>query len=285
MTNSTGFQMRVTAAVLSLGFCTAVHAQIGQSGAKTEIKVGDTVSAVKDGKVVRHTIADGEKVVENGESFVITKGRAAKVGSSDHFELSDGSVVHVPPSFTITVDPLAVFTFAGSLGDTGGTKSFGGGIIAPEYSFAIGGNRSLEIGGFYFLEERGHDVYQLDVKMFFNREMGAQLAYLNIKKGGAPALTGFGLYRLTSPPKTRRDWNLLFGVGAYLNLANQIDPQEGGGGNTIFPEAPVSTVNFTFFMNGSFSLGKNVSLTASHWYIRDRNSELNRFALGLSFKL
>lgn len=258
-------------------------AQVSANGGTTELTVGSRVYREKGGKGSWSPLTEGEKLTIDGAETTVSK-VPIYAHPWSRIMFPDGSTARVSPIFTLTFDPLAVFSYAGALPGGGGTKSFTGLILAPNYAIPRGKQTSLELGGFYFLEKDRRDIYQVDVKYFVNREVGAQLAYLNLRIGNAPAFTGFLLYRLTSPANSSKNWNLLFGGGAYYNISRQISPIIGGGGNEIFPEAPLSTVNFTFFMNGSITLNKTMSLTASHWYIRDRNSELNRFALGLTFK-
>jgi len=230
------------------------------------------------------TVTPDMVVKVNGEERKVTDLHPLDVRPDDDVIFPDGSVARLAPSFTLTVDPLAVFSYAGALPQGGGTKSFTGAILAPNYAIDLARQRSMEFGGFYFFEQGGHDIYQLDSKYYFNRQVGLQLSYINLKSGEAPAFTGFFLLRLESPSQTARNWQVILGNGAYLNVSNEISHQVGGGGNEFFPPVPASTINYTFFVNGSLNLGRNISLTAGNWYIRDRNSELNRFTLGLGFK-
>jgi len=275
-------------ALVSVGMLSTTALSLAQIGGRTAVKqefpVGSKITVEKNGVRTTETISPNMTLKVNGVDFKPSVDHPLVLSPDDDAIFPDGSVARIPPSFTLTLDPLAVFSYAGALPQGGGTESFTGVILAPNYAIGLSRQRSLEFGGFYFFEQRGRDIYQIDSKYYFNRSVGIQASYLNLKTGNAPAFTGFLLLRIDAPNQAPRNWEVVFGTGAYLNVGNEVSHELGSGGNLFFPSVPASTLNFSFFVNGSLNLGKNISLTAGNWYIRDRNSELNRFTLGLGFK-
>jgi hypothetical protein len=279
---------KVFAAFLFLLACSIAWGQIGaveslgrQSfGAGTVVPTDKGPRRVKIGDVI--SVNGGPDIVIAADTQLSLKNGAIVVFKDT------GAVAKLPPApVEVDVYPLAVFTYSGALGNEGGTVSFNGELFALNAPLISGKLESIELGGFYFLERESRDIYQFHLRLHATPEWGTQIAYLNTSNGHAPAITTFLLYDLTSArmaKSSRLPWALELGAGTYWNIGKDLRASEGTGDNVNFTEVPRSTVNFTYYLNASVALSKKVSLSASQWYIRDRNGELNRFTLGLGFR-
>lgn len=286
--------VRLAATICALVVAGAASAQIGSGAEEARNAVTEDVAP---GVVIKTTtgkdkkIEEGETVLVNGQKTVVTKDKPLRVKASDEVKTLDGETLQVGKNryFAVAFYPLAVFTYAGALGDQpGGTLSTTGQLIAADVGFRRK-RGAVELGGWYFhTSKKGtKDLYQVQARTFLKPEFGVQLAYINISDGTAPSYTGFLIYNLSSASAGQRPkhpWSFQIGGGAYWNVSKEIRPTAGAGGTT-FPLVPRSTSNFTSFVSGSVGLNKSMNLSFGQWYLRDRNADINRFTLGVSFSL
>lgn len=275
-------------AALLLAISTAAWGQFGNARPPTanSFGVGDVIMTDKGPRPVKI----GDVIIVNGQEIAIGPNTVLHINPSfDKVSFKDTGAVVKLPSVPVDIGfyPFAVFSYSGALGNQGGTLSFNGEVFTLNAALLAGKRQSVELGGFYFAERGGRDIYQANLRFHMTPEWGTQIAYLNTRNGHAPAITNFLLYNLSSArvaSNAKRAWGLEIGIGTYWNVGKDLTAQNGAGGNVNFNEVPRSTVNFTYYLNASIAITKTVNLSASQWYIRDRNGELNRFTIGLGFR-
>ena len=134
---------------------------------------------------------------------------------------------------------------------------------------------ALEVGGWYW-NSGSADLYQAQGRVFFTPQLGAQLAYIaSTRTPGDNSYSGFLVYDLSSRQysrKARPRWALEFGLGLFRDTSKD----QSTGTNS-------DTTDFSLYVSGSLEIAPRISLNASQWYLRDRNADLNRFALGIGF--
>ena len=177
---------------------------------------------------------------------------------------------------SVALYPLAPFMRAGIFAEGGsGTKTAHGMLFAAEGGYTPPSGRSIELGG-WFWSSGDSDVYQIHGKTFFNRELGVQLGWIGSTGAEGNALTLFLIHDLASAnvaPDSRRKWGVQTGLGIIRAKAK--DPTNVG-------DEPTSN-DFTMFVQGSLEIGKNMSVNLTQWYLRNRITDLNRFALGVGY--
>lgn len=170
---------------------------------------------------------------------------------------------------SVSIYPLAPFMRAGRFAEGGaGTRTQHGMLFAADVGFTPASGRSTELGG-WFWGSGDSDVFQIHAKHFFSREIGVQIGWIGSTKSSGNAYTLFGIYDLASgnvAPEARRKWGVQTGLGVIQDDSSGED-----------------STDFTMFVQGSLEIGKNISVNATHWYLRNRIVDLNRFALGIGY--
>jgi hypothetical protein len=252
---------------------------VALDGTKFTLHDGDTVryndqtySIPKDLKfletaipVNKGTTAQGKKIVTvNGKQGVITKREALSFG----------------------VYPLTVFSVAGAIQRSsdgafvGGTYSSTGITYSGDYVQLLDQSRRLEVGGFYYRAFDGSsDLYQVALRFFPTPVAGFQFGYIDSTMFPARTNSYHVLLQTEGRGINGKEGavHMEFGVGILNNLSPQLNTGTGA-------YSSLSTVNFSTFVDVSYGLSKNVKLLATEWYVRDRNDDINRFGLGVSFQ-
>ena len=165
--------------------------------------------------------------------------------------------------------PLAPFMRGGRFAEGGaGTRTQHGMLFSADVGFTPASGRSFEIGG-WFWGTGDSDVFQIHAKHFITREIGVQIGWIGSTRESGNAYTLFGIYDLASgnvAPEAPRKWGVQTGLGIIQDNSSGSD-----------------STDFTMFVQGSVEVGKNISVNATHWYLRNRIVDLNRFALGLGY--
>ena len=201
---------------------------------------------------------------------------------------------------SVAVYPIAVFVNSGTDAEgASGTSYDFGRLTSLDFGFRPPRSRTpLEFGGWFWgrgsdfnLTQRDNDQYQLHARVWFTttRQLGLQVAMLDStrikptsQRPDRPdfrAYTAFLLYEFRSlepSPDRQKRWVVTTGVG-FLRDAT---PLSSGSGRF----EGKSTSEFTTFVQAALFFDKSLSLNLSEWYIRDREQDLNRFALGLGYK-
>lgn len=200
---------------------------------------------------------------------------------------------------SVSLYPFATFLQGGYFpdADQAGTRSNPGRIIAAEAGWKRREwNTPIEAGG--WLYSRGSsfnpieadenaageriDLYELHARAYFtrSRELGVQVGYLGTSEQNGKGYTAF----LISEYSTQRirgynrlPWGIQAGIG-YLGDPS-FNPYSTRTGQ------PTYTRGFSFFVQGSVQIGYRFTLNISEWYIRSRDQDLNRLALGLGYSL
>lgn len=110
------------------------------------------------------------------------------------------------------------------------------------------------------------NIYEVHGKYFFDKRWGAQIGYLNSTRVSAPAVDYFALFNLNPASDLPNYWNWQAGAGFFTDMS-----------------AGRTTTDVTAFIQGQTTLGKDLSLNFSYWFIRNR-SFFNRVALGVGKK-
>lgn len=170
----------------------------------------------------------------------------------------------------VVVYPYAGFRLGGSLPNgTSGTTSNIGGLFSLDFGFRKRGHvDALEFGGWYWSDAHSN-LYQVHGRYMFNPDLGFQAALLNTTRGAPNLYTLFAIYDLDSHrigAKTRRAFGIQFGVGTLLDSGQN-----------------KTTSDLSFYANARLNLATNITLNGTAWYVRDRNVDLNRFAVGLGY--
>ena len=249
----------------------------GEGGAPIRLKAGDKVKV--DGSDTVYTIT------EDGISLPIGVG----VTISRPNEKDQRATLTVPRSqFAFGVFPGTVFSIAGQLLNEklnqfeGGTRSIVGTVFNFDSISNLDRGRRFEIGGFYFNpdSERYGDLYQINARYFPNKQIGFQVAYIDSTEGKASSGSYHVLLDLVSEGAGRTKGKKIgarLGIGLLQNFTKEFDAGSGG-------VIRSNTANFSTFLDVSLEVLPRVSLNATEWFIRDRNADINRFGVGLSYK-
>ena len=229
------------------------------------------------------------KLVDVSTGAVITPATIVREGMKIK-DTKTGEVftVKVPDKYLTLSLYFASFGIAGPIqqGDgsfEGGTDEVQNPLIAVDAGLPIPRKYgSLSVGGWYFPSPRGssNDLYQIQARYSRSKTnpVGFQLAYLNSENDSAPGLTYHVTYTLSSAKFTpdALPWSVEFGAG-FLNSRGDQAQADG----TVRHR---NTYNTSFFVNGSLGVTKNVAALASLWVVRERNQDLTRLALGVSYR-
>ncbi len=178
---------------------------------------------------------------------------------------------------SVALYPLAPFMRGGIFDEGGvGTKTTHGVLFAADFGFTPSNGKSFEVGG-WFWKSSNNDVYQIHARSFFSRELAVQLGWLN-GSNRRSAYTLFLIHDLASAnvaPESRRKWAVQGGLGViYYETRDPLSPTGAKG--------PMKS-DFTMYVQGSLEIAKNLSVNATHWYLRENIADLNRFALGIGY--
>ncbi len=181
----------------------------------------------------------------------------------------DNFVAAAPVYGSVYLYPVSEFNTAGSFSTgTSGTKSAAGSLVGANVGFqSATGRKNVEVGGWFWTKGSG-DLYQVDVLKYVAPEVAVQAATIGSTSTKERAYSFYGIYELDSrrvAPTAPRSFGFQIAPGLYMDTA---------GGTT--------TYSFTSFVQGSYQIGKNLSLDASQWYIRDRGNDLTRFSVGVA---
>jgi hypothetical protein len=180
--------------------------------------------------------------------------------------------LHYAPFFSGGRFPGASVSLPGnnqSIGP-GGTQTNVGPLLAGDVGFrGHNARRTLEMGGWYWT--RGHtDLYELHGRGFFSETMGVQVGYLGSTSSSGSAMDTFLFYDFASQQldkNARRPWAIEVGIGPFMDFS-----------------AGKTTNSFSFYLQGSLGVAKNLSVSLSQWYVRDRSLDNIRLALGLAYR-
>lgn len=167
--------------------------------------------------------------------------------------------------------PVAVFQSGGSFGNGAvGTRSDFGSLVSGDFGLKLAKTTSaLELGGWYWTKGSS-DLYQIQGRAYFTRELGLQVSYLSSTSTSGNAWATYLLYDLSSLKfgrKVRPRWGIKTGIGLFQDVS---------------AGSPKPT-NLTYFISGSIEVAPRVSINASTWYLRDRSADLTRLAVGLGY--
>ena len=241
------------------------------------------------------------RVLKNGKTLIPIKAGEVVIYKDQKYQLPD-EIRLIPLGAKVTVNgvegtleassegtglaayPAAFFAVSGALvnsnnGITGGTKIVTGYIASVDHTFASSGPQSYSIGGFYFRSYDGTaDLYQIGIQSFPHETYGFQLAYLNSTLRNANAVSGHLLLRFAN--EGSKGWaqplSAEVGIGALADFSPDFD---------IPSNRYVSrqSVNFSTYIQVAYKLTDKVAILGSEWYVRDRNDDVNRMALGVSY--
>jgi len=177
---------------------------------------------------------------------------------------------------SVALYPFAPFMRGGIFAEGGvGTKTAHGVLFATDFGFTPSNGKSFEIGG-WFWKSSDSDVYQVHARSFFSRELAAQLGWIGGSEG-LNAYTLFLIHDLASAnvaPESRRKWAVQGGLGViYFETLDPLNPGQKGSMKS----------DFTMYVQASLEIAKNLSVNATHWYLRQNIVDLNRFALGIGY--
>ena len=286
-------KVRRSVAVFALAALGAVSA-LGQFG----VDPGDSFAKLGVGSIVkgddgrRIALRVGDKYTLGASDTVYTVGsevRSVPVGVGITLNGKDkATVVRQRSQQTVGVFPGTTFSVAGQLFDAdanefvGGTQSFVGTVLTLDSVSNLDNGRRFELGGFFFFPDNSdvNDLYQVAARYFPNKQIGFQVAYIDSSQFKASSAS----YHLLLDISTQ---------GAGVTKGVTISSRLGVGALTNFTrdrdENGVSTrrnsTNFSTFVDVSLEITKRLSLNATEWFIRDRNNDINRFGIGLSYKL
>lgn len=238
----------------------------------------------------------GDKVKVDGSDTVYTIGPdgislpiGVGVTISRPNEKDQRAVLPAPRSqHTLGLYPGTVFSIAGQLLDeelnqlVGGTKSIVGTVVTYDVVSNLDYGRRFELGGFYFSpdSDRYGDLYQLNARYFPNKQIGFQVAYIDSTEIKASSGSFHVLFDISAQGAGRTKGKKIgarLGVGTLGNFTKDTSPD----GTTRIRR---QTFNFSTFLDASLEITPRLSLNATEWFIRDRNVDINRFGIGLSYK-
>ncbi len=206
----------------------------------------------------------------------ISPARAQFAGFTGNARYDASAKQGAVPYGSLSIYPVAIFATAGrnivsnaNGNDVSGAVSVGGTLISGDVGVKLPRSRSaLELGGWYWANgDTG--LYQAQGRFFFTPQLGVQLAYLGATRVAGSAYSGFVVYDLTSRQFARRlrpRWSAELGLGLLRDTSGGQD-----------------TTDFSLFLSASVEIAPRISINASQWFLRDRSSDLNRFALGVGF--
>ena len=218
-------------------------------------------------------------------------------GGTGRFSVSGGgaaSEARVPVvSASVGLYPVASFQESGFFPRTGrsGTRSRTGSLVSLDVSYrpaSVERNYIFELGGWYWTEGAGVPtgddyVYQFHGRMFFSkrRDYGIQGAIIQTSDRPLPNRTSYTIFAIgelnsvnVNPRGTGTPWAIQAGVGVFLDPTYDRQREQYGG---------TDSEGFTVFIAPSLQLNTNLSLGASVWYLRSRQQDLNRVALGINY--
>lgn len=156
--------------------------------------------------------------------------------------------------------PVALFIVT----DRAGIFSRNGFLFSAEATVIPKPNRPQAYGaGTWFWIGHNSDIFEVHGKYFFDKKWGAQVGYLNSTRVSAPAVDYFALYNINPASNAPYYWTWQAGAGFFTDMS-----------------AGRTTTDITSFIQGQTTLGKDLSLSFSYWFIRNR-SFFNRVALGV----
>jgi hypothetical protein len=230
----------------------------------------------------------GKEITVEGKKIVVTKETMLAVGRTI---IVDGKRATVRFRPYVEVGAVfSVFSIAGPIQQSddsflGGTKSVSNTTFTLDASLnRVSGNQPrYSIGGWYFLDDPARedsDLYQVHVRGIGLDGFGGQIAYINSTTVDIPAVTLHALYVVDSSrvePQARTPWSIELGLGTFIDLAaaRSIDDNS---------TRPLKTLNFSTFTQGKLRLTERVSLTGTVWFVRDRNTDFTRLAVGLAYR-
>ncbi len=280
-------------AVIALAALGAVSA-FGQFGVDpgdsfAKLGVGSTVKS-DDGR--RIALRLGDKYTIEGSDTVYTVGeevRAVPVGVGITINGTQKATVTRPRSQqTVGLFPATQFSVAGQLFDSdanefvGGTRTVVGTVLTLDSISNLDNGRRFELGGWFFFPNDGsvNDLYQLSARYFPNKQIGFQIAYIDSTQFKASSASYHLVFDVSSQGAGVTKGVTIssrLGVGALTNFTR--DSDEFG------VTRRRNTTNFSTFVDVSLEITKRLSINATEWFVRDRNNDVNRFGIGLSYKL
>jgi len=265
------------------------HIQRNRFAAGAVISGSGKLIQLQEGDLVKYT-----RVGEEPQTVRLVRGADIYVRNVTQVEVTkpNGSTEKLfirPEKFgSYAIYPVIVWSVAGSLqaddlSFVGGTKSLNGTLVAASQSTKLG-NRVLEFGGwFYFPRSAGSSaLFQIETGLMFTDNVGLQVAYINSTNDRveADSTSYHALVRLGSDHQGSlggRDWSAQLGLGAVQN----VNSYKGLSGANSTRKG--NTVNFSSFLQLGFEIQPGVSIDGSWWYLRDRNVDVTRFGIGVSF--
>lgn len=281
--NATLHKRLVGTALLALLVPVSAFAQFNYSpvpvtaAAGAQVDVGGTIMVLKVGDEI-----------ELPGGFRMTIGEESKLVSGTQIKVNGkkGTVKANPSSFSFNAY-FAAFSIAGPIPQEdsslkGGTKTVYGQLITVDKTLAFyKGERSFTLGGWYFHPDKaGSDLYQIHARYHFDRGLAAQFAILDSTKTSARSASYHLIYKFSSEyfdPNSPTGWTAELGIGALNNFTGTTDIVSG-------LETERSSLNFSTFAQFGVSLTKDLHLNLGYWFVRDRNVDINRFAVGFSVK-
>jgi len=215
--------------------------------------------------------------------------------------MADGTVlmaIKTGGELSFALYPLSTFSLGGMVQVSknkflGGTDAIPGFILALDYTkFTKSGNFAL--GGWFYRQfpvefatstsgTYGGNLYDIHARLM-KGGFGLQLSFYNDLQDRART---FGLYAIadisghiagSSDSHTIR---ARIGAGFLNNLTADTVNQSNPAAGAVIKR---SSVNPSVFWQAGYPLNPKTSLIFSHWWVRNRNQDLSRFALGLGFK-
>lgn len=191
--------------------------------------------------------------------------------------------------YSISLYPLTMWTVAGQIFNSsnnsvsGGTTTISGSTIAASALISNPKRRgtALELSGFYFLpyRESDGDFYQLSLGAMFTRNLGVQVGYYDSTKVDLKAISYHLLVRLASgmvQPEGGRSWGFGLGIGGFYNYSGDVGNGSG--------RSSRHTHNISAFVQGNYGFSDRLSLAGTLWFLRDRNVDVSRLSVGISYR-
>ncbi len=179
------------------------------------------------------------------------------------------NAVRAPATYgAIGLYPAAPFNSGGTFnGGISGTRTNMGGLVYGTIGFqSPKGKKETELGAWVWATGKT-DLYQFEVRRYIGPEVALQLSKIQSTKAEGEGYSAFAIYTLDSSrvaPTSPRAFGVQVAPGIFYDTSGA-----------------AKTYSFTTFVQGSYEIGKNITLNASEWYVRDRGVDLTRFALGV----
>lgn len=281
------FFLRGLLLTLCLGLVAHTFAQLGS---RPTYKI---VGRKGNGQVIDLNFGDAVQI--NGKTYYVTasnqnplsdqSGQAGPELPQKASVNGENVVLEKRPVLGVALYPATVFAVSGALVNsanslTGGTRLTTGATLSFDEVLTAGKQSTVSLSGFYFRDYQGlTDLYQVAFSSFPRYSYGFQFAFLDSTLKSAPGATAHVILRFENQ-MAARSWKSPLqadlGIGIYSDFSPNYDFADG-------KYVVEQSVNFSTFFEASYEIAPNVSIVGSEWYVRDRNDDVNRFGIGLSF--